>query len=183
MLSALVTSLRLIYDKGHSFVLALSWMATLGLFLWIASPNLYAYMLSNSRLAVLEKISFVLSVYPNFFNTLSSPLSVSILILTFVAALNFVIIFEVSRVNRSRRAARQGGGAVTAMLVSHGLSCGSSLLVAPLVTALAGSGNYFSGSRSLVAQTLGLLVNIVAILILARSLRKIAGELTVLQTV
>ncbi len=176
MIAAAKQALLLVH-RGHSWpALIAIWMATLGMFLWVSSVNLWVYVLSTPSLTVSGKLGLLLSVFPNFAATLPAPLPLSILAFSLVAALNFLLIFRVIQGRSRHSLAAQGGSAALVAVGSHCITCGGSLLVAPLVSLLAGSGDYLSASRSLAAQSLALAVNVVGIIILLRSMRGLVRE-------
>lgn len=125
-----------------------------------------------------ERLGYLISPYANTLGAALEPITFSLLLLTLALALNFLFI----RFIRSNQ--QSGKGRLSSTLVmlvsSHCIACGGSLL-APLVSLVAGSGAYFSSERYVRLQLLTLGLNLVALLIVYRSLYKAAGTILVLR--
>ena len=68
-----------------------------------------------------------------------------------------------------------GAGSVAAIVGSHCIACGGSLL-APFISVIAGSGAFFSAARINTAITISVLINVIAIILIVRSTLKVASH-------
>ena len=154
----------------------LLWFITISIFLWLVNVNLLAYILSSPILTPIGKINFILDTYFDFF-TIDNPVSLSRLAFSLLLAINLTLLVFLWRVGKQRLGAvKSNSGALVAMIGSHCVACGTSL-VAPLITALAGSGAYFSAERFAATQLLATGANILGICFILWSIRGIAKRI------
>lgn len=128
-------------------------------------------------LSIPERLALVLSLYGNSLRFLFEPVTFSIVMLSIVLALNFQLIRFI------RHHQQQASGrlkSTAAMLISgHCVACGGSLL-APILSLFTGSGSYFSSERYWKLQIFAVLLNLIAMYIAYRSMKKAAGPVLLL---
>ncbi|MBA3757511.1 hypothetical protein H0X09_01445 [Candidatus Saccharibacteria bacterium] len=150
----------------------LFWFIAISIFLWLVNINLLAYILSSPSLTTVGKFGFIFDTYITFFN-IGNPVNLSRLVFSLLLAINLMLLVFMWRSSKQRLGAvKSNSGALVAMVGSHCVSCGTSI-VAPLVTALAGSGAYFSAERFAATQLLATGANILGIILIAWSIRGI----------
>lgn len=154
----------------------LLWFITTSIFLWLVNLNLLAYIASSPVLTPFGKIDFIFDTYTSFF-TLDNPVSLSRLIFSLLLAINLTLLVFLWRAGKQRLGVvKSNSGALVAMIGSHCIACGTSL-VAPLVTALAGSGAYLSAERFAATQLLATGANVLGIILIAWSIKGIVRRI------
>lgn len=144
--------------------------------MWLVNINLLAYIISSPVLTAIGKLEFIAAAYGNFF-ILNNPITLSRLVFSVLLAINLVMLIFVWRAGKQRSGAiRNNSGALVAMVGSHCIACGTSL-VAPLITALAGSTAYLSAERFAVGQLLATGANILGIILVVWSIRGITKRI------
>lgn len=169
-------------SKGYLGVLFLSWLAVLTLFLGLSRSSVIAYMLLNPQFSALTKLTFLWDIYRNFFAYLFSPLVFTAFLFTVLAALNITLLMYMARAMERRASAKGSLGAAGAVIASHVLSCGSSLL-APFFSALAGSSAYNDPTRLQIAGLFGLTLNLVGLILITRSTTSVARHIASMRPV
>lgn len=150
----------------------LLWFLTVTLFIWLININLLAFVLTAPVFTAVERADFILSAYANFFRYLNNPVALSSVIFSILVAVNFTLIVFLWREGKQRVKTAGGNvGAFVSMVGAHCVSCGTSL-VAPLVTALAGSGAYFSAERFAATQMLATGANLLGITLILWSTKR-----------
>lgn len=154
------------------------WLAILSVIILIPNVGLIYEVLANQvTLPMVRRIAFVFSLYSNTFRFILEPVMLTTVLLSVVLALNFLVI----RFVRKRNAVAHGrfSGTVAMLAGSHCVACGSSLL-APLFSLIGGTGAYLSGDRYLRLQLLSIGLNLLAMYIAVRSMKKAAGSVLLL---
>lgn len=136
---------------GYRFRLLKVWLIVLFLFLWLPRINLLAYIFFEAPISFGAKLAYVFKDFGQLITSISNPVILSMFIFSFLTALSIVLLVFMVRTGRllqvksnSQKKAYSGVG--VAAIGSHILSCGGTLLLAPLFPALIGS-NEFLGSR------------------------------------
>ena len=173
--------LKVLTDRKYFFVFLAVWFLTVTLFIWLINVNLLTFILSSTNLSTDAKLSFIASAYANYFRYFANPVALSSIIFSFLAAINFTLLIYLWREgSKQSNLRRLNSGAFVAMLGSHCISCGTSL-VAPLVTALAGSGAFISAQRATTSLVIATLANLIGITLITWSIRKITATLITLK--
>jgi len=160
---------KIIWAKPYRYWLLPAWVATLWLFTYLISLNLFSYILSNPTLTFAEKIGFVFQSFANTLANLDDPRSLSLAIFSFLATVNILLMVRLFRERKSKKGlAKTGSASVVTLIGSHCVACGGSLL-APFIAALAGSGAVFSSARITTGIVVSTLINIVGIILITRS--------------
>lgn len=155
----------------------LIWFTTVTVFIWLININLLAYILASPMIGLSEKLSFIGNSYVNYFRYLDNPVALSSVIFSLLVAINFTLLVFLWREGTRRSAmATSNAGAFVAMVGSHCISCGTSL-VAPLITAVAGPSAYFSAERATAGQLLATAANILGICIVLWSIHYVAKRI------
>lgn len=156
--------------KQRKGTFCLAWFITLSFFLWVTKVNLLAYILTQSGLNAAGKAIFILGAYVNFFSYIASPVALTSLIFSVLAAINITLLIYFAEGAQRTGAVKGNAGALVAVVGSHCLTCGGSL-AAPIITALAGTGTYFSAERFATGQILASGANILGIVLMLYSIR------------
>lgn len=170
--------------KQPRYVLLLffNWFLALWLFVYITNLNLFYYVWISSGWTLPEKLSFMISSFTSIITSLSNLVMLSIFIFSFFAALNITMLIHLLRNRQGIRLKNVGGaGSVAALVGSHCIACGGSLL-APFISVVAGSGAFFSAARINTAITISVLINVVAIILITRSTLKVASHTAMLMS-
>ena len=161
---------------GYVGLFVASWFAVLTLFLLISRSSVLAYVLLSSQFDAAGKLSFLAQVYANFFFYVTAPIVFTAFAFTLLAALNITLLVYMARVMERRVSSKSSASAAAAVIASHVLSCGSSLL-APFFSALAGSSAYNDPGRLQVVAVFGVLLNMVGLVLILRSTAKVARHI------
>jgi hypothetical protein len=129
-------------------------------------------MFNQPILTIPERFVEIFSLYGNSLRFLLEPVTFSIVMLSVVLALNFLVIRFVRR--HDERTKGRLGGTVSMLISSHCVACGGSLL-APVVSLIGGTGTYFSSERYVRLQLVTIILNLVAMAIALRSMSR-AGK-------
>lgn len=156
--------------RQHKLTFFITWFITLSFFLWVTKLNLLAYIFGQPSITPVGKVLFVLGAYVNYFTYIISPVALTSLIFTVLAAANITLLIHFTRNAKRSGMVKGNTGALVALIGSHCLSCGGSL-AAPLITALAGTGTYFSAERFATGQLLATGANLVGIILILLSIR------------
>ncbi len=160
---------KIMWGKPYRYLLLPLWISTLWLFTYLINLNLFVYIFSNPTLSFSEKVSFVVQSFTNTFANLTDPRPLSLAIFSFLATVNILLMIRLYRERRSKKDLTATGSATVVTLIgSHCVACGGSLL-APFITALAGSGSVFSSARITTGIVVSTLINIVGIILITRS--------------
>lgn len=163
--------------KKYSLYFLLIWFITVTVFIWLINLNLLSYIIGSPLLTVVGKAVFVIEAYLNYFRYLDNPVALSSIVFSFLVALNFTLIVYLWKQAKKRSASvGTNAGAFVAMVGSHCISCGTSL-VAPLVTAFAGSGAFFSAERAFAGQAISTAANLLGIALVVWSIRSVSQRI------
>jgi uncharacterized membrane protein len=169
---------QVLREPGEKVRLFVYWFLVLSFLVLIPNIGFILEVLFNQTfLPWSERFNYVSSLYTNTFRFILEPVMLSLVILSFVLALNFLVIKFVRQ--RNRAVGGRYGGTVAMLVSSHCVACGGSLL-APLAGLFTGAGAYFSNDRYLKLQLLTVTLNLIAIAIAYRSMRKAAGSVLTL---
>lgn len=169
--------IHILKQRPYFSIFLLLWFITISLFLWMININLLAYILSSPVLTPVGKLDFIIDAYVSSFN-ISSPVNLTRFIFSFLLAINLTLLVFLWRVGKQRLGAvKSNSGALVALVGSHCIACGTSL-VAPLITALAGSGAYFSAERFAATQLLAAGANFLGIILMAWSIKGVVRHIT-----
>ena len=169
--------------KSIGMIFAQPRFATLGvllypmvvwLFVYVTNLNAFMYILGSEVMTSGEKLLFIVASMLNVFIHIGDPLALSIALFSAVATLNLVVLIYVLR-RQGRVKSRGSGGAIVGVVGAHCIACGGSFL-APIITALAGSGAYISAARAETATMLALSVNILAFVLILHATLKLASK-------
>ncbi|MEX0749054.1 MAG: hypothetical protein WD467_01815 [Candidatus Saccharimonadales bacterium] len=159
---------RLLSRPRYLLLAALLYPPVLWLFTYLSNLNLFIYVMRANFLSGRDKIEFLLSSFTNVFANLNDPLALSIVIFAGFATLNLVMLSYAIKMNRRISGAKSSSAAALTLAGSHCIACGGSLL-APILTALSGSGAYISATRANTTVLLVVSINIIAILIIVHA--------------
>lgn len=174
---------RVILNHQYFVIFLLFWFLTVTLFIWLLNINLLTYILSSPDLSAGAKVSFVTESYANYFRYFTNPAALSSIVFSLLAAINFTLLFYLWRQgSRTSNNNKLNSGAFAAMLGSHCISCGTSLL-APLITALTGSGAFISAQRATASLIIATLANLIGVALIIWSIRKISISISRTQTI
>lgn len=176
-----LVTIAIMRQKYYLLLFVFIWLATLWIFMYFTSFDVFIYVFQNPSLDIWSKIIFALESITNIFKNITNPLAFSIILFSLLAAVNILIMTYLLRNKTKARVDKRTSAATVAALVgSHCVTCGGSLL-APVLTALAGSGAYFSSARANWGLVISLLVNAFGMILIIHStgrLAKRAAELT-----
>lgn len=160
---------KIIWAKPYRYWLLPTWIFMLWLFTYLISLNLFSYIFSTPTLTFAEKIRFTIQTFTNTFANLDDPRSLSLAFFSFLATVNILLMVRLFRERKREKGLTKTGSATAVTLIgSHCVACGGSLL-APFITALAGSGATFSATRITTGIVVSTLINIVGIILITRS--------------
>lgn len=163
-------------QKPYLGYFLLMWFGAITIFLWLVNINLLAYIIGSPVLTAIGKLEFIATAYGNFF-VLNNPITLSRLMFSILLAVNLTLLIFVWRAGKQRSGAiSSNSGALAAMVGSHCIACGTSL-VAPLISALAGSTAYLSAERFAVGQMLATGANILGIILVIWSIKGISKRI------
>lgn len=174
MKKLLDTIRKLLSQKGEKKRLFKYWVLVFSFLVVIPNIGFILEVLFNQPiLTIPQRLALVFSLYGNSFRFLLEPVTFSIMALSIVLALNFLVI---RFVRRYKQAAKGRLGSTFTMLVSgHCVACGGSLL-APLTSLITGTGSYFSSDRYLKIQLLTISLNLIAMAIAIWSMKLASGS-------
>ena len=168
---------KVLSDKSYFWRFLLVWFATVTVFIWLININLLAYILSSTVLDAAGKLSFIASAYANYFRYVNNPVALSSVIFSLLVAINFTLLIYAWREGKRRsNMLKTNTGAFVAMLGSHCISCGTSL-VAPLITAIVGPSAYFSAERLNAGIIIATAANVLGISLVLWSIYKVSGRI------
>lgn len=171
---------RIIWGKPYRYCLLPAWIGILWLFTYLLSTTLFSYVFANPTLSFSQKTSFLFQSFTNTFSNFNDPRALSLGIFSFLATVNILLMIRLFRERRNKQdLTKTGGATVVALIGSHCVACGGSLL-APLITALAGSGSVFSAARITTGIVVSTLINIVGIILISRSTMQLVRRSQVL---
>ena len=163
--------------KLHPFRFAVVWLVTLWLFFYILNIDLFTSIVQNPTLSVSDKLGFLIDSFTNLFRYLNDPRVMSTMVFSLIAAINFILMWAVFRrkqkVSKSSMSSAVGSGA--ALIGSHCIACGGSL-IAPFITTLVGSGAIYSAERVNAAIFISVVINIIGIIIIGLATRKLIRQ-------
>lgn len=150
---------------------------TLWIFFYITNITLFSEVLGNPVLSAYDKFDFLLDSFLNIFRYMDDPRVLSIIIFSFIAAVNFILMWAVfkRKEDRAKSSISSTVGSGAALIGSHCIACGGSL-IAPFITTLAGSGAFFSTARVNTGIFISVLVNIVGIIVIGFATRKMIRQ-------
>ena len=161
---------RLLQQPGERARLFKYWFAVFSFLVVVPNIGFMLELLFNQPiLTVPERLALVFSLYGNSFRFLLEPVTFSIMVLSVVLALNFLVIRFVRRYNQAAKGRLRS--TVTILVSGHCVACGGSLL-APLASLLTGTGSYFSSDRYLKIQLLTISLNLLALAIALWSMKR-----------
>jgi len=178
MRQVLQTINQLLQQPGERKRFLMYWFLVFSFLVVLPNIGFILEILFNQPiLSIPERLALVLSLYGNSLRFLFEPVTFSIMVLSIVIALNFQIIRFI------RRHQLQAGGrfksTVTILISGHCVACGGSLL-APLISLFTGTGSYFSSERYFKIQVVTVAINLIAMYIAYRSMKKAAGPVLLL---
>ncbi len=135
---------------GYRLRLLVVWLVILFLFLWLPRINLLAYIFTQAPLNATDKASYIFKDFGQQVGSLTNPIVLSTFVFSLLAALSVVLLIFMVRTGKrlntkSAINKKAYAGIATAAIGSHVLSCGGTLLLAPLLPALAGTGVVLGG--------------------------------------
>ena len=166
-----ITLNRLLALPGEKVRLVKYWFAVFSFMVIV--PNIgfiIEIMFNQPILTIPERFEEIFSLYGNSIRFLLEPVTFSIMLLSIVLALNFLVIRFVRRQNQKTKG--HLGGTVSMLISSHCVACGGSLL-APVVSLIGGTGTYFSSERYARLQLLTISLNLIAMAIALRSMSRV----------
>lgn len=181
-MNQLATTLkRLLSQPGEKGRLFKYWFLVFSFLVVIPNVGFILEVLFNQpTLTIPERLALVLSLYGNSFRFFLEPVTFSIMVLSVVLAVNFLVIRFVRRYNQTAKGRLRN--TVTMLVSGHCVACGGSLL-APLASLLTGTGSYFSSDRYFKIQLFAVGFNLIAMAIALWSMKRAAGAVNfVLQT-
>lgn len=166
-----ITTLKnLLNQPGEKTRLFKYWFIVFSFLVIVPNIGFILEVLFNQPiLTISERLALVLSLYDNSFRFLLEPVTFSIMVLSVVLALNFLVIRFVRRYNQAAKGRLRS--TVTMLVSGHCVACGGSLL-APLASLLTGTGSYFSSDRYLKIQLLTISLNLLAMAIALWSMKR-----------
>lgn len=171
---AFAASRHIFSSRAYVARFFLLWFATITVFIWLININLLAYILKSPALSPGGKLVFIGNAYVNYFKYLDNPVALSSVIFSLLVALNFTLLLYLWKERKRRNSiVKNNAGVFAAMIGSHCISCGTSL-VAPLITAVAGSGAYFSAERANAGILLATTANVIGIALVLWSIQKVS---------
>lgn len=177
----LIALQNLLRQPGEKPRLLLYWFLVYSFLILVPNLGFIIEVLFNQTILTLrERMQLVFSLYTNALQFLTEPVTLSIILLSVLLALNFLVIGYIRKRNQQQKGRFRS---TVAMLVSsHCVACGGSLL-APVISLLGGGtiGTFsFSSTRYLQLQLLTLTLNAIAMAITLRSMYKATDTLLVL---
>ena len=171
-----IRSLGSIFSQPRYTMLgALLYPVVIWLFVYVTNLNAFIYILGSENMAMGEKLFFVVASILNVFIHITDPLALSIALFAAAATVNLVALIYILR--KKVQAKPKGGSAMAVGLVgAHCIACGGSLL-APIVTAIAGSGAYISAARADTAIAIALSVNILAFVLITHATLRLTSKI------
>lgn len=163
-------------------LLGMAWFVVLGLFLWINRLNLLFYFFSQTSISLAQKLGLFFGAYKNVFLYGANPLMASLIVFSLVTAVNLVLLVFLVRQGARTRQGKYQAGALSVAVGSHVLSCGGTLLLAPIFPALAGTGAIIGGTGTAINQGLGTIANVAGILLMVYSIRRTSRHVAPLLT-
>lgn len=174
----LLTLKKLLSRPGEKPRLLKYWFAVFSFLVIVPNIGFILEVLFNQPiLTVPERLALVFSLYGNSFRFLLEPITFSIMVLSIVLALNFLVIRFVRRHNSAAKGRLKS--TVSMLISSHCVACGGSLL-APVVSLISGTGAYFSSDRYLKLQLFTISLNLIAMTIALRSMKRATGTVNLL---
>lgn len=165
---------QLLLQPGERSRITLYWFIVLSLLLFIPNIALLIEITFNQPLLTFgQRLMFIYDIYANTIRYLLKPITLSLVLLSAVLAINFAMIRFIRRKNQS--ASGKLNSTVAMLVSSHCLACGGSL-ISPLVGLIGGTGAYI-GSGYTKMQTITVILNIIAIVIVVRSIYKVSPVL------
>lgn len=125
----------------------------------------------------MEKLQFQIESFTSILAGSSNIRVLSLIVFSFVTAVNLTLLFHVMRRKRNAKSATSTLGSFGAVIGSHCIACGGSFL-APLITTIAGSGAFFSAARANTAILISVVANITAIVIVGYMTMRLAQQET-----
>lgn len=180
MIKFLTALNKLLKQPGEKPRLFKYWLVVFSFLIVLPNIGFIIEVLFNQPiLGIPERLALVFSLYGNSFRFMLEPVTFSIMVLSVVLALNFLVM----RFVRSHNQAAKGRfrSTVTMLIGGHCVACGGSLL-APLASLLAGTGSYFSSVRYLKVQLLTISLNLLAIAIALWSMKRASKTISMILT-
>lgn len=157
----------------------LFWFIAITVFLWLININLLVYILTTPVLRLMEKLDFIFDAYINFFK-LDNPVSLSRAVFSLLLAINLTMIVFLWRAGKQRpNLMKSNSGALLVIVGSSCVACGTSI-IAPLVTAVAGTGSYLSAERFAATQLIATGANVLGIIFALWSINSLAKRILAL---
>ncbi len=143
--------IRIILNRpGYKLLWLKVWVVVLFLFLWVPRINLLAYIFTQAPISFVDKITYVFKDFATQLASITNPVILSMFIFSILTAFSIVLLIFMVRTGRlmnseTRTNRRVHAGVAIAAIGSHILSCGGTLLLAPIIPALAGSSTILGG--------------------------------------
>lgn len=161
-------------NPSYATLAVLLYPLVVWLFVYVTNLNAFIYILGSDSMLLGEKLLFVAASILNVFIHIGDPLAFSIALFSAVATINLVVLIYLLR-RQGKVKPKGASGAAVGLVGAHCIACGGSLL-APVVTAVAGSGAYISAARADVATTIALSINLAAFVLIAHATLKLASK-------
>lgn len=162
---------------GYKLLWLKVWIVVFVLFLWLPRINLLSYIFLQAPISFGEKLGFVIDDLTRLVSLLANPLVLSMVVFSILAALSIVLLIFMVRTSKllstkvqQHRKAQVGVAA--AAIGSHVLSCGGTLLLAPIFPALSGGNSLIGGTGATVNLWLGTGANLVGIALVWWAIRR-----------
>ena len=167
---------------GYKWLVIRTWLVVLVLFLWLPRINLLSYILTQAPLSIGGKLGFIWDDLTRVVSSLTNPIVLSMVVFSVLTALSIaLLIFMVrtsKRMNTNYHANKKSlGGVATAAIGSHVLSCGGTLLLAPLFPALSGSGSVLGGTGANINLWLGTSANLIGITLVLIAINRTSRDM------
>lgn len=171
------------FDRpGYKWLVIKTWLIVLALFIWLPQINLLAYILFQAPLGFGDKLAFVWSNSVRIFSLLMNPLVFSMVVFSVLTAVSVALLIFMIRTSKLmhsnyRMNKKSQVGVATAAIGSHVLSCGGTLLIAPLFPALSGTNSVIGGTGANVNLWLGTGANVIGIALVLIAINRTSKDL------
>lgn len=175
--------LRAMFDRpGYKWLVIKTWLIVLILFLWLPRINLLAYIFTQAPLSIGGKLGFVWDDFTRLLSSLTNPIILSMVTFSILTALSITLLIFLIRTSKRlhtdyRTNKKAQVGVATAAIGSHILSCGGTLLLAPIFPALSGSSSILGGTGATVNLWLGTSANLAGILLVLIAINRTSKDM------
>lgn len=175
--------IQAMFDRpGYKWLAIKTWIIVLILFLWLPRINLLTFILTKAPLTTGGKIQFMWQDFTRLASSLLNPIILSMLIFTLLTALSIVLLVFMIRTSRLLHTSYHSNkksqvGVATAAFGSHILSCGGTLLLAPIFPALSSSSTVTGGTGATINLWLATSANLIGIVVVLFTINKICKDM------